>query len=321
MEDTMNKKKRNLLFISHSEKDSKIISDFVDLLYDIGLRTEDMFCSSRTEMDIAIGEDIYDYLRSVLDSDNVITLFMLSDNYYSSAACLNEMGAVWLKQSGYYTFLLPEFEYKDIRGAINPNVKGIKLDITNKRLKGDLTNFKKRIEQDFGIQAIDNNRWEKQRNQFIESIKNYSTEVKVNLANYRGYCIGENNFGECSVDYDKTASIVKTTFDFSKTNSQICSVVFFVGELNAFNKFQQNKCLSFKLKAENEFNVTVELRLKNQDVPYTITATKNWVDYSIPLKEFGGAADNWKVLKEIKFLTYRKDIDAESIYIKDITLT
>lgn len=317
----MNKRKHNLLFISHSEKDSKIISDFVDLLYDIGLRTEDMFCSSRTEMDIAIGEDIYDYLRTVLDSDNVITLFMLSDNYYSSAACLNEMGAVWLKQSGYYTFLLPEFEYKDIRGAINPNVKGIKLAIANKRLKGDLTNFKKRIEQDFGIQAIDNNRWEKQRNQFIESIKNYSTEVKVNLANYRGYCIGENNFGECSVDYDKTTSIVKTTFDFSKTNSQICSVVFFVGELNAFNKFQQNKCLSFKLKAEHEFSVTVELRIKNQDVPYTITATKNWVEYSIPLKEFGGAADNWKVLKEIKFLTYRKDIAAEAIYIKDITLT
>lgn len=320
----MNKRKHNLLFISHSEKDSEIVSDFVDWLYDIGLKTEDMFCSSRTDMDIAIGENIYDYLREVLDSDNVITVFMLSDNYYNSAACLNEMGAVWLKQSGYYTFLLPEFEYKDIRGAINPNIKGIKLDINNKRLKGDLTNFKKRIEKDFGIQtvdSIDSNRWEKQRNQFIESIKNYSTEVKVNLANYRGYCIGENNFGRCSVDYDKTTNIIKTTFDFSNTNSQIHSVVFFVGELNVFNKYKQNKCLTFKLKSENEFKVTVELRIKNQDVPYTITATKNWVYYSIPLKEFGGAADNWKVLKEIKFLTFRKDINAETIYIKDITLT
>ena len=91
-------------------------------------------------------QDIYDYLRKTLDLDDVITVFMLSDNYYKSAACLNEMGAVWLKQSSYYTFLLPEFEYKDIKGAINANVKGIKLDITNKRLNGDLTNFKKRIE-------------------------------------------------------------------------------------------------------------------------------------------------------------------------------
>ena len=320
----MNKKKRSLLFISHAEKDGKIVFDFVDLLYDIGLKTEDMFCSSRTDLDIAVGEDIYDYLRKTLDSDNVITVFMLSDNYYKSAACLNEMGAVWLKQSSYYTFLLPEFEYKDIKGAINPNVKGIKLDITNKRLNGDLTNFKKRIEKDFGIKPSDSieiNRWEKQREQFIDSINHYSTEVKINLANYQGFCINENNFGGCSVAYDKTTNIIQTKFDFSKTNSQICSVVFFVGEINAFNKFQQNKRLSFKLKADNEFSVTVELRIKNQDVPHIIKTTKDWIDYSIPLKEFGGATDNWKVLTEIKFLTHRKDIDAESIYIKDIVLT
>ena len=90
----MNKKKRRLLFISHAEKDSEIVSEFVDLLYNIGLRTEDMFCSSRTDLDIAISEDIYDYLRKTLDLDDVITVFMLSDNYYKSAACLNEMGAV-----------------------------------------------------------------------------------------------------------------------------------------------------------------------------------------------------------------------------------
>ena len=77
----MNKKKRRLLFISHAEKDSEIVSEFVDLLYNIGLRTEDMFCSSRTDLDIAIGEDIYDYLRKTLDLDDVITVFMLSDNY------------------------------------------------------------------------------------------------------------------------------------------------------------------------------------------------------------------------------------------------
>lgn len=320
----MNKKKRNLLFISHAEKDSKIVSDFVDLLYDIGLKTEDMFCSSRSDLDIAIGEDIYDYLRKTLDSDNVITAFMLSENYYKSAACLNEMGAVWLKQSNYYTFLLPEFEYKDIKGAINPNIKGIKLDITNNHLTGDLTNFKKRIEKDFGIKTADSieiNRWEKQRDQFIYSIENYSNEVKINLANNCGYCINEENFGGCNVVYDKTTNVIQTTFDFSKTSSQICSVVFFVGEINALSKLHNNKSLSFKLKADNEFDVTVELRLKNQEVKHIIHTTKDWVEYSIPLKEFGGATDNWKVLTEIKFLTYRKNSSTESVYIKDIVLT
>lgn len=320
----MNKKKRRLLFISHAEKDSEIVSEFVDLLYNIGLRTEDMFCSSRTDLDIAIGEDIYDYLRKTLDLDDVITVFMLSDNYYKSAACLNEMGAVWLKQSSYYTFLLPEFEYKDIKGAINANVKGIKLDITNKRLNGDLTNFKKRIENDFGIKpsdCIEINRWEKQRDHFVDFINKYSNEIKIDLANYRGYCIHEENYGGCKVVYDNTTNVIQTTFDFSKTNSQVCSVVFFVGEINVLKKLQNNKHLSFMLKADNEIDVTVELRLKNQDAQHKIHTTKDWTEYSIPLKEFGGATDNWKVLTEIKFLTFRKETRAETIYIKDIVLT
>ena len=53
----------NKLFISHSEKDREIISAFVDLLYDIGLKEENMFCSSRTDIGVPIKEDIYEYLR------------------------------------------------------------------------------------------------------------------------------------------------------------------------------------------------------------------------------------------------------------------
>lgn len=38
------------------------------------------------------GEDIFDYLNKALN-DEIYVLFFLSDNYYSSTVCLNEMGA------------------------------------------------------------------------------------------------------------------------------------------------------------------------------------------------------------------------------------
>nr|WP_187307761.1 hypothetical protein [Ruminococcus sp. AF46-10NS] len=45
---------------------------------------------------------------------------MLSDNYYSSVACLNEMGATWVLKKEYRSILLPGLIQK-IEGAINPN--------------------------------------------------------------------------------------------------------------------------------------------------------------------------------------------------------
>lgn len=77
---------KKMLFISHAEKDCEIVESFVDLLYNMGISGEYMFCSSISEIGVPIKEDIYAYLRDLLDSEEVIPIFMLSNNYYSSAA-------------------------------------------------------------------------------------------------------------------------------------------------------------------------------------------------------------------------------------------
>lgn len=140
---------KKLLFISHAEKDSELIEKFVDLLYDMGIPEKSMFCSSISEIGVPVKEDIYEYLRNLLDSEQVIPIFMLSDNYYASAACLNEMGAVWMKQKDYFTFLLPDFEFSKIKGAINPSKRGISLWYKSERelqnLKEDLNQFREQM--------------------------------------------------------------------------------------------------------------------------------------------------------------------------------
>lgn len=122
-------KKANKVFISHSQKDIKIVEKFVDLLNRIGLDRNTLFCSSVPGFNIKQGSgDIFDYLRSEFNNNNLFVVFILSKNYYESVACLNEMGATWVLQKQYQTILLPEFDFKDIVGAINLRDISFKLD-------------------------------------------------------------------------------------------------------------------------------------------------------------------------------------------------
>ena len=107
-----------------------------------GMKEEDMFCSSVAGLGIPIKQNIYDYLRELLKRDDIYVMFMLSDNYYQSPACLNEMGAAWVTRHDCITFLLPGFEYKDIAGAVDPRELSIKLDDDELLIKSRLGEFK-----------------------------------------------------------------------------------------------------------------------------------------------------------------------------------
>lgn len=128
-------KKALKVFISHSSQDKDYVSCIVDFLEDIGLTQEQLFCSSIPGYGIPLDEDIYDYLKQQFQEHNLHVILVLSDNYYQSVACMNEMGAAWILQNKYTTILLPGFEFKEIKGAINPRKIGLKLD-------GDLTEVK-----------------------------------------------------------------------------------------------------------------------------------------------------------------------------------
>ena len=123
-----NSMKKAKIFISHSSEDVKMVSRFVDLLADMGLTNEELFCSSVPDYGIPLNEDIYDYLASLFRNYDIYVIFMLSQNYYNSPACLNEMGAAWVLKSDYTSVLLPGFSYQEIEGAVNPNKIGFKLD-------------------------------------------------------------------------------------------------------------------------------------------------------------------------------------------------
>ncbi len=314
-----------LLFISHAEKDIMMVEKFVDLLYAMGVSEKSMFCSSISELGVPIKEDIYGYLRGLLDSEQVIPIFMLSNNYYSSAACLNEMGAVWMKQKDYFTFLLPDFGFSEIKGAINAGKRGISLWYESERelqnLKKDLDQFREEISRLFGVEKYGH--WERKRDEFITQIQKLrkDTEVVIDLKDCGGYCVGEYEHDGCNIMYDKTMNKIISKIEFAETEAKICSIVIFAGGVDVASQYKGDKCLVFDMKTTNTIStLDVECKLKDRDVRTTIVTSLNWENYRIPLSEFGGRECEWRCLREIKFLLRRKASLGGSVEIKNMRI-
>jgi uncharacterized protein yddK len=158
------------LFISHSSKDLDYIKAFVEFLEDIGMNSENIFCSSMDDYNIKWPENIYDHLFKEFNNrrKNLIVLFMLSKNYYDSAVCLNEMGAAWVLKKEYRSILLPGFKSEDIRGVIKTD--DITISLEDSKIRNKLNDIKKQFEEIFGLEKISDNKWDDIRDRFIEKI-------------------------------------------------------------------------------------------------------------------------------------------------------
>ncbi|MPM23013.1 hypothetical protein SDC9_69475 [bioreactor metagenome] len=178
MESTMQQKKAKV-FISHSGDDKDYVKYIVDLLEDVGLTNEQLFCSSASGYGIPLNEDIYDYLKQQFQIHNLFVIFVLSKNYYNSVACMNEMGAAWVLQNSYTTILLPSFEFKEIKGAINPRQISLKLDSDLTEVREKLGQLKDILTQEFGLSNISDVRWEKKREDFIEKIRKWEASKQT----------------------------------------------------------------------------------------------------------------------------------------------
>lgn len=176
-----NKKPIDKIFISHATEDKEYVREIIQLLNDIGIKKDrqNIFCSSYPGYDIPVGEPIYDYIKKQFN-ENVLVLFILSDNYYDSTACLNEMGATWVTSQVYHSILLPGFEFSNIKGAIDPTKISFKV---NDKLK--LNGFRKEIINLFTLESTDSDIWEQDREKFLESIEKLTQADKYKNSRYK----------------------------------------------------------------------------------------------------------------------------------------
>lgn len=159
------------IFISHASKDKNYVVKLVEFLEDIGVGEKELFCSSVDGYGIPMDENIYDYLQKQFQENNLHVIYVLSDNYYKSVACLNEMGAAWILRQKYSTILLPGFKYEKSDGAIDPRKIVLKLDKTESSIDQHLGELMDGIVTEFNLTTPSRSKWDRIRNRFKNEIK------------------------------------------------------------------------------------------------------------------------------------------------------
>lgn len=308
------------LFLSHSSKDSEIVNAFVDFMLKIGLNEKEIFCSSSPYTKVAIKTNIYEHLNTLLSNDSVYVLYFLSDNYYSSPVCLNEMGATWLKKSDSLSILLPGFNFADIQGAVDKNKVGIKLGTDDMMTKASLNEFKNDLISKFGIEISDT-KWEVSRDEFLKVSMSNSRIMNMNFSN--SYCIGDLDNDGCRIirrESNKNQILVK--IDFNKTESKLCSLVVFVENEDFSWHIYNKRNLCFEAYA-NEIIDTfeVEFHLDGIDMRYDIRLTDDEKAFKIPLEQFCDVAKVWKKVSQISFLIRKRNVNGpRSVVIKNLRI-
>lgn len=151
------------IFISHSSKDTGIFEKFVDhiLQLGIGIKNEDIFCSSIEEMGVRNGEDIRKHIQTNIRNADY-SFLLISNNYKASEICINEMGAVWAYDSNVRFYILPDVDFDAIGWLCNTR----KADMINSSIVLDALH-KEMIEY-FELPVKDT--WSRQREAFISYV-------------------------------------------------------------------------------------------------------------------------------------------------------
>jgi hypothetical protein len=99
-----------IIFLSHKSDDKKYGNALEKLITGLGIKNDQLIYTSHPLHKIPLNQNIYDYLRSRINS-NVYMIFLWSNKYLESPACMNEMGAAWVSKSDYTNLYTPDFEF------------------------------------------------------------------------------------------------------------------------------------------------------------------------------------------------------------------
>jgi hypothetical protein len=140
-----------IIFISHSSKNASYGHALVELLRDAGVGAKEIVFTSNSAYGIPIASNIFDWLKSRV-KERPCVIYLLSEEYYESVACLNEMGAAWIIETKGFMLFVPGFNlgsHEFSSGALDPRAIGFFLDNEDR-----VTEFIEALRADFSI--IDN---------------------------------------------------------------------------------------------------------------------------------------------------------------------
>jgi hypothetical protein len=161
------------IFISHSSRNKFYGDKLVELLRSVGLKENEIIFTSNTAYGIPVSQNIFNWLKSQI-TEKPFVIYLLSEEYYQSIACLNEMGAAWIIENKHAAIFTPNFNLssKEFQsGALDPREIGFYINDEDRILS-----FLQLLSEDFEIsqkhiiisQSV---------KKFITEINNYKSEI------------------------------------------------------------------------------------------------------------------------------------------------
>lgn len=175
------------VFISHSGEDKDFVYELVRLLEFLGIdSSQKLLCSSIEGYMIPTSEDFAEYILKQFYDYNLFVIIVHSKDYYSSPYCLNEMGAAWVLKTDYYSFLIKGFDFNDMKGVINQRTISVRVD--ESEAKARLNELKDKLLPLFKPQGVNDSRWEKIRDEFLEKVNSNLISNKHNIVDLFSTC-------------------------------------------------------------------------------------------------------------------------------------
>jgi hypothetical protein len=118
------------IFISHAYANKEYGDSLVELFRGIGINEDEIIFTSNVAYGIPIGQNIFNWLKSQI-SKKPFVIYLLSKEYYSSVACLNEMGAAWIIENEHAVIFTPNFDIRSKEfqnGALDPREIGFHIN-------------------------------------------------------------------------------------------------------------------------------------------------------------------------------------------------
>ena len=159
------------ILLSHSSSDTKYGDALRKLIIALDIKNEQLIYSSHPINKNQIGDNIFDYLKENIQKD-IFVIYLWSNEYLKSAACLNEMGATWIVESDYINIYTPDFDFNNTQYhncAVDTKKMGIILK-DDERCKIGMVELKNKLLERLGL-TIDEQEWVYHLDEFMKDIK------------------------------------------------------------------------------------------------------------------------------------------------------
>ena len=159
------------IFLRQSSSDKKYGDALRKLFIALGIKNEQLIYTSHPLNKIPVGNNIFEYLKKNIQKD-IFVIYLWSNEYLKSAACLNEMGATWIVESDYINIYTPDFNFDNSQYhncAVDTKNMGIVLQ-NNEQCKMGMVELKNKLLYNFGL-SIGEQEWLYHIDEFMKDIQ------------------------------------------------------------------------------------------------------------------------------------------------------